>query len=303
MTTRPELTQAAPTAAAPPKAARQARADYRQMERLRQIIIFAILAIGAVSMILPFEWMVATSFSRSANMSMPRIPRLWPEDPSTFNYMVAMTNLPLLRYFWNSVVVTTASTLGLLLFSAMAGYAFAKGRFLGKTALFLMLLTTLMIPFEIRMIPLYLFMRDLGLNDTLWSLILPFVAGGFGTFLMRQYITSIPDELVDAARVDGANEFVIFWRIILPLCGPALAALAVISALWRWNDVLWPLLVISDKDLYTITLGLAAAGRSQGSVTGLVLAQTTLTILPIVALYLLLQRYIVRGIMLSGLKG
>ena len=302
MTMRPELTQAAPAAAAPPTA-RAARADYRQMERLRQIIILVILAVGAVSMLLPFEWMVATSFSRSANMSMPRVPRLWPADPSTFNYVVAMTNLPLLRYFWNSVVVTTVSTLGLLLFSSMAGYAFAKGRFLGKTALFLMLLTTLMIPFEIRMIPLYLFMRDLGLNDTLWSLILPFVAGGFGTFLMRQYISSIPDELVDAARVDGANEFVIFWRIILPLCGPALAALAVISALWRWNDVLWPLLVISDKSLYTITLGLAAAGRSQGSVTGLVLAQTTLTILPIVVLYLLLQRYIVRGIMLSGLKG
>ena len=122
-------------------------------------------------------------------------------------------------------------------------------------------------------------------------------------FLMRQYITSIPNDLVDAARVDGANEIVIFWRIILPLCGPAMAALTILTALWRWNDVLWPLLVISDRKLYTATLGLAIASRSQGIFTGVALANTSLTIIPILVLYLLLQRYIIKGIMLTGLKG
>jgi multiple sugar transport system permease protein len=251
----------------------------------------------------PFEWMLATSLSRSANMAMPRIPQLWPSDPSWFNYRIAITSLPVLRYYWNSFIVTTSATLGYLLFSSMAGYAFAKGRFPGKSALFLLLLTTLMIPFEMRMVPMYLEMRDLHLNDNLLALILPFVAGGFGTFLMRQYMTSIPDELLDAARMDGASEFTIYWRIVLPLCGPVLAALAVLSALWRWNDVLWPLLIISNNKLYTVTLGLAVSGRSQGTLTGVVLANTTLAILPIVVLYILLQRFIVRGIMLSGLKG
>lgn len=300
----PELTQAAtvPVTGQPVRASRLF-ATRRQAERANQLLLAVVLGLGALAMLVPFVWMLSTSLSRGANLAMPRIPRLWPADPSLFNYQVAVKNLPVLRYYWNSLVVTTSATLGLLLFSSMAGYAFAKGRFLGKPVLFLMVLTTLMIPFEIRMIPMYLLMRDLHLNDTLLALILPFVAGGFGTFLMRQYITSIPNELVDAARVDGANEFTIYWRIILPLCGPVMAALAVLSALWRWNDVLWPLLVISDKTLYTVTLGLAVASRSTGTYTGLALAQTSLAVVPIVVLYLLLQRYIVRGVMLSGLKG
>jgi multiple sugar transport system permease protein len=275
----------------------------RNFKRFQQVIIFIIMGIGAIAMIAPFEWMLATSFSRSANVAMPRIPRFWPADPSAFNYKVAITNLPLVRYYVNSLIVTTTSTLGYLFFSSLTGYAFAKGRFVGKSVLFIILLTTLMIPFEIRMIPMYLLMRQLHLNDTYAALILPFITGGFGTFLMRQYISAIPDELIDAARIDGASELTIYARIILPLCGPALAALTVLSALWRWNDVLWPLLVISDRSLYTITFGLAIAGRSQGIFTGVALATSAIAILPLMILYLFLQRYIIKGIMLSGLKG
>jgi ABC-type glycerol-3-phosphate transport system permease component len=146
-------------------------------------------------------------------------------------------------------------------------------------------------------------MRTLHLNNTLAALILPFITGGFGTFLMRQFISTIPDDLIDAARVDGANEFTIYWKVVLPLCGPVLAALAVLTALWRWNDVLWPLLVISDRNLYTVTLGLAIAGRSQGIFTGVALATAALAIFPIIIWYLLLQRYIIRGITLTGIKG
>jgi multiple sugar transport system permease protein len=275
----------------------------RNFKRIQQVIIFIIMAIGAVAMIAPFEWMLATSFSRSANIAMPRIPTFWPADPSTFNYKVAATNLPLVRYYLNSLIVTVSATVGYLFFSSLTGYAFAKGRFVGKSFLFILLLTTLMIPFEIRMIPMYLLMRQLHLNDSYAALILPFISGGFGTFLMRQYISAIPDELIDAARVDGASELTIYTRIVLPLCGPPLAALTVLSALWRWNDTLWPLLVISDRHLFTVTFGLAMASRSQGIFTGVALATSAIAILPIMILYLFLQRYIIRGIMLTGLKG
>src|SRR5260370_16183417 len=301
--TPPQAQQARPAGVARSSAQTPPMAARRQVERVRQIIILIILSIGAITMIVPFEWMLATSLSRSANSAMPRIPTLWPADPSFFNYKISITSLPIATYYLNSLIVTSSATLGLLLFSSMAGYAFAKGRFPGKSALFVVLLTTLMLPFEMRMVPMYLEMRDLHLNDTLLALILPFVAGGFGTFLMRQYISSIPDDLIDAARMDGASEFTIYCAIILPLCGPVLAALTVISALWRRNDVHWPLLVINNNKLHTLTLGLAVEGRSQGTLTGIVLANTALAILPIVVLYVFLQRFIVRGIMMSGLKG
>jgi multiple sugar transport system permease protein len=275
----------------------------RNTARTEQVVILSVLAVGALAMIVPFIWMVGTSFSRNANTAMPKIPQLIPKDLSIFNYTVAVTNLPIFQYYLNSLIVTTITTLGYLFLSSLTGYVFAKGRFPGKTFFFLLLLTSLMIPFEIRMIPLYLMMQSLHLNDSLAALILPFLAGGFGMFLMRQYISAIPDELVDAARVDGANEVMIYWRIILPLCGPALAALAILTALWRWNDVLWPLLVISDRKLYTITLGLAIASRSQGIFTGVALANASLAVVPILILYLVLQRYIIKGIMLTGLKG
>lgn len=291
------------TSSTSPNEPRPTGMSQRNIKRLQQLSIFLILAVGAVAMIAPFEWMLATSFSRSANTAMPRIPRFWPADPSFFNYKVAVTNLPLVRYYLNSLFVTTVSTLGYLFFSSLTGYAFAKGRFVGKSVLFLILLTTLMIPFEIRMIPMYLLMNDLQLNDSYAALILPFISGGFGMFLMRQYISAIPDELIDAARVDGASELTIYARVVLPLCGPALAALAVLAALWRWNDVLWPLLVISDRHLSTITFGLAIAGRSQGIFTGVALATSAIAILPMMLLYLFLQRFIIRGIMLTGLKG
>ena len=298
MTTSENISPANPT-----ETRRGLLSSYRNTKRLQQIMILIIMAIGAIAMIAPFVWMLSTSFSRSANVAMPRIPTFWPSDPSLFNYKVAITNLPLLRYYLNSFIVTVSATLGYLFFSSITGYAFAKGQFVGKSVLFIILLTTLMITFEIRMIPMYQLMRQLHLNDTYWALILPFIAGGFGTFLMRQYISAIPDELIDAARIDGANELTIYARIILPLCGPPLAALTILSALWRWNDVLWPLLVISDRHLYTITFGLAIAGRSQGIFTGVALATSAIAILPLIVLYLFLQRYIIKGIMMTGLKG
>ena len=268
-----------------------------------QTAMAVVLVLGAVVMLLPFLWMLATSLSRKANVSMPRLPVLWPPDPSFFNYVIAAANLPIVRLYINSLVIVGTTTAGYLLFSSIAGYAFAKGRFPGKTVLFILFLATLFIPFETRMIPLYLLIRDLHLNNTYWALIMQFLAGGFGTFLMRQTIATIPDDLIDAARIDGASELRIFVSIVLPLCKPTLATLAIINVIWRWNDVLWPLLVTSNRDLFTVTQGLALAGRSQGIYTGVALATAVMAILPVIVAYLFLQRYVIRSVVSSGVKG
>jgi ABC-type glycerol-3-phosphate transport system permease component len=254
-------------------------------------------------MLVPFGWMIGTSLSREADIAMPRLPRLWPPDPSLFNYHIALANLPIVRYYVNSIIVVGASTIGYLFFSSLTGYAFAKGRFRGRNVLFIAFLMTLLIPFETRMIPLYLLMKDLHLSNTLPALVLPFLVGGFGTFLMRQYISTIPDDLIAAARVDGASEFLIYRRIIVPLCVPALSALAILNILWRWNDVLWPLLVISNPHDYTVTLGLAFEGKSQGSYTGVALATAALAIAPVLVAFIVLQRRIISGITIGGVKG
>lgn len=281
-----------------------ARASRSTMERVRQLSILAVLSIGAVIMILPFWWMVSTSLSRAANVGLPRVPRFWPPDPSLFNYELAADNLPLIQYYLNTAIVVGTTTVAFLFFSSLTGYAFAKGRFPGRNVLFIAFLATLLVPFEMRMIPLYGLMRDLHINNTMAALIVPFLVGGFGTFLMRQYITSIPDDLIDAARLDGASEFAIYRLVILPLCTPVLAALAVINIIWRWNDLVWPLMAVSDRSLYTITLGLALAARgSQQIYVGVALATAALAVLPVVVIYILLQRHIIRGITLTGIKG
>jgi len=277
---------------------RRLPADWRA-----QVSIAVVLVTGALIMVIPFFWMIATSLSRKANSAMPRVPSLWPPDPSFFNYFVAAANLPIFTLYLNSLFIVGTTTIGYLLFSSIAGYAFAKGRFPGKTFLFIVFLATLFIPFETRMIPLYLFIRDMHLNNTYWALILPFLAGGFGTFLMRQTISTIPDELIDAARLDGASELRIFWSIVLPLCKPTLATLAIINVIWRWNDVLWPLLVTSSRDLYTVTQGLALAGKSSGVYVGVALATAVMAILPVIGAYLILQRYVIRSVVSSGVKG
>ncbi|GAA3598248.1 carbohydrate ABC transporter permease [Kribbella ginsengisoli] len=281
----------------------RARSSRRPRGIVTQLTLLAVLSLGAMAMILPFVWMIATSLSRQANISMPRDPSFWPPDPSLFNYRVASANLPVARLYLNSIIVAGGSTIGYLLFSSMTGYAFAKGRFRGKSVLFIAFLSTLLIPFETRMIPLYLLMKKLALTDTLAALIVPFLVGGFGTFLLRQHITTIPDDLIDAARIDGAGEFRIFWTIILPLCKSALAALAIVNVIWRWNDVLWPLLVITTRENQTLTQGLAAAGRASGVFPGVALATAVLAVGPVIIAYLILQRHIIRGVATSGLKG
>jgi multiple sugar transport system permease protein len=269
----------------------------------RQLSAYVILIGGALVFIVPFIWMFTTSLSRKANQGLPRIPTFWPPDPSDFNYMVASANMPIFRFYANSFITVTAVTLGYLFFSSLAGYVFAKGRFPFRGPLFLVFLMTLFIPFPMQMIPLYLLVKDLGLNNSLAGLVVPFLVGGFGIFFMRQAMQSVPDDLVDAARLDGAGELRIYRTVMLPLCGPALVTLAIISVLWRWNDVLWPLLVNSDRNLYTVTQGLAIAGRDQGIFVGVAMATAAMAILPVIVAYAIFQRWIIRGIATTGTRG
>jgi len=269
----------------------------------RQLGAYAILIAGALVFIVPFFWMFTTSLSRKANQGLPRIPTFWPSDPSEFNYTVASANLPLVQFYANTLITVTAVTLGYLFFSSLAGYVFAKGRFPFRGPLFLLFLMTLFIPFPMQMIPLYLLVKDMGLSNSLAGLVVPFLVGGFGIFFMRQAMQSIPDDLVDAARLDGAGEFRIYRAIMLPLCGPALVTLAVISVLWRWNDILWPILVNSERSLYTVTQGLAIAGRDQGTFTGVAMATAAMAIFPVIVAYIVFQRWIIRGIATTGTRG
>ena len=205
-------------------------------------------------------------------------------------------------YLWNSVFITVVATLITLLFNAMAAFALSKYRFGGRHAVFLLIISTLMIPPTIILVPNFLVVSELGLLNSLWGVIWPAVATPTGVFLLRQYMLTIPDELIDAARMDHASEWRIFWRIILPLSAPALAVLAIFSVMWRWNDFLWPLIVLSRSEKFTLQLALNAFQGELTTQWHYLLAMTVITLLPVTLVFAFLQRHITTGIAASGVK-
>jgi multiple sugar transport system permease protein len=275
------------------------RPDHRRGSR---ILLYAALIAGLVLMIGPFVWMILGSFKTTGELR--RLPPTFlPEDPTTANYDELFDRLDFPRYFFNSMVVALFVTAGNLLFCSMLGYALAKLEFPGKRVLFTLMLGTLMVPSIVTFMPLFVLVSNMNLVNTHAGLILPFLVGAFGAFLMRQFIDGIPDELLDAARIDGAGEYRIFFRIILPLCGPALATLAILTFLGSWNAFLWPLVVASTEDMYTLPVALALYAVGQNATRyGLLMAGSVVVVLPIIALFLLLQRYFVRGITMTGIK-
>jgi alpha-1,4-digalacturonate transport system permease protein len=210
-----------------------------------------------------------------------------------YNYM---------RYFTNSVFVTTVATLLTLLINSMAAYAFAKYNFRGRDGLFVMTLAMIMIPLQVILIPMYLVVSSLGLVNTYWGMIIPAAATPTGVFIIRQYMLTIPDELIEAARIDGAGEFRIFARIVLPLCRPALAVVAIFSILWRWNDFLWPLLIAQKEELYTLPVALALLNGQLVVPYNIVLAMSVMSIIPVLFMFVFMQRQIVQGIAQTGIK-
>lgn len=271
---------------------------------LRKILTYTLLALGAVVMIIPFYWMIASSLMTSAEIIARPISFI-PKDPSLAAYRGLRDAIPIYRMYFNSMLVTFCITVGILLTSSTAGYGFAKFHFPGRDVLFLIVLATMMIPFFVVLIPIFWMIGQWGWVNTYQGLIIPHVATAFGIFLMRQYMLSLPDEVLDAARVDGASEFEIYWRIVLPLCTPAFGALTILAFVYQWNAFLWPLVVARSDTMWTVPVGLNALRTyaSNAQVVNMQMAGATMGVVPLLIVFLALQRYFVRGIALTGVKG
>lgn len=304
------------TAADADQVALAARQRVRATQLGARILLYVVLSAGALIVIAPFIWMVSTSLAPGAEVfNWP--PRLIPSDIVFANYTEALFDYEFEIYFWNSLVVAIVATVSVLLFDSLAGYAFAKLRFRGSGPLFALILGTVMIPMQITMIPLFIIFRHIpfaggndwmgaggnGFIDTYAGLIVPWLATTFGTYLMREFFRMLPSELIDAARIDGLSEFQIFWRVYLPLAKPALAAVGVLTFTEVWNTFLWPLIVVSDTEMWTVQLGLSGMKGQYFTEWHLLMAATVISCLPVFVVYLLGQRYFVQGIALSGLKG
>lgn len=221
---------------------------------------------------------------------------------ATENYVEPLVANNFLLFLWNSVFVTTMATLITLLTNSMAAFALSKYRFRGRDAVMLLIVATLMVPLSVILVPLYSVVNATGLLNSLWGVILPTVATPTGVFLLRQYMLTIPDELLEAARMDHASEWQIYWRIVLPLAAPALAVLAIFSVVWRWNDFLWPLIVLSRRETYTLQVGLNTYAGELNVQWHYILAMTVVTMIPVVLVFVFLQRFITTGIAGAGIK-
>lgn len=269
--------------------------------RLAAILLHAALVLGAAATLFPLFWMITASLMPTGEAN-TYPPRILPSRVTFEHYGELFTRLNLGRAFFNSTLLAAAVTLLSLLLNSMAGYAFAKLRFRGRGKVFGFLLAALVLPSQVAILPLFLLLREMHLISTYWGVILPGMASIFGIFLVRQYALSIPDELLDAARIDGASEFRIYSEIVLPLCRPILVTLAIFTFLGTWNDFLWPLVVLTDQSKYTLPVALANLFGEHVQDTELMMAGSVLTVLPVLLLFLFLQRHYIQGLLMGGVK-
>jgi multiple sugar transport system permease protein len=269
----------------------------------QRIAAWIVLLLGSIVMLFPIFWLVTTSLKVKSQVF--KFPPVWIPNPVHWrNYPDALTAVPFDRYAVNTMFITTANIVGVMLSSALVAYAFARLRFPGRDVLFILILSELMLPQTVTLIPRYIEFKELGWIDTWWPLIVPnYFGNAFFIFLLRQFFRTIPRDLSDAAKVDGASELRIFWQIILPLSRPALAVVAIFTFLYNWNDYLEPLIYISSEEKYTMALGLATFRDLLSTEWGLLMAGSTVMILPVVILFFFAQRYFIRGVVLTGLKG
>ena len=272
------------------------------MKRLAApLAVNGLLTLIAAVTLFPLVWMLAVSLMSPGEAS-TYPPPLLPRQATLANYRELFAHAGMGRYLFNSIVLAAGATAVSLLFNVAAGYAFAKLRFPGRTGLFRLMLGALVIPSQVAMVPLFLLLKQMGLINTYGGVIVPAMASIFGIFLVRQYALSIPDDLLDAARIDGASEFHIFRAIVIPVLKPIIVTLAVFTLLGTWNDFMWPLIVLSDQDLYTLPVALASLSREHVADNELMMAGAVVTTLPVLALFLLLQRYYVQGLMAGSVK-
>jgi len=268
---------------------------------IRVLVLHFTLVAAAGAALLPLLWMLSASLM-PAGEATAFGHHLLPTTVTFEHYRALFTRLNLARDAANSALLAAAVTLISLALNSMAGYAFAKFRFAGRDRIFRVLLAALVIPGQVAMLPLFLMLREMGCINSYWGVIIPGMASIFGIFLIRQYALSIPDSLLDAARIDGAGEFRIYWSLVLPVCKPILVALAIFTFMGTWNDFLWPLIVLTDSDMYTLPVALANLVGEHVQDTELMMAGSVLTVLPVVILFMALQRYYIEGIMSGGVK-
>lgn len=269
---------------------------------MKKVLLHSALIFGALLTLFPLMWMVSASFmQRGEATTYP--PHLVPHAPSFEQYRELFVRLRIGRAFFSSAVISIVTTLFSLLFNSMAGYAFARLRFRGRDRVFTLLLAALVIPAQVGMLPLFLLMKSLGLVNTYWGVIIPSLASVFGIFLIRQFMLSIPQELLEAARIDGAGEWRIYWSVVMPLARPILATLAIFTFMTTWNDFMWPLIVLSDQALQPLPVALASLSREHVPDNELMMAGAVVTVLPVIALFLALQRHYLQGLMLGSVKG
>lgn len=270
--------------------------------RLHAWLVNGALWLLAILSLVPLGWMISVSFM-SAGEANAFPPPLLPERPGLGAYRRLFERMGMGRYLFNSLLISLSITALSLLVNAMAGYAFAKLRFRGRERIFRLLLAALVVPAQVAMLPLFLLMKQLGLVNSYAGVILPALATVFGVFLVRQYARGIPDELLEAARIDGAGEARIFFRIVLPLLAPVLATLAVFTFMASWNDFMWPLIVLTDQAHYTLPVAMAVLSREYYMEVETMMAGAVVTVAPVLLLFLLLQRYYIQGLLLGSIKG
>jgi ABC-type glycerol-3-phosphate transport system permease component len=264
--------------------------------------IYLVLGLGAVLMLFPLFWMLTTAF-KSENEIFATPTQWLPSQLHLENFSIPFQEKPFVRWFFNSMVVAIAITVGNLLIASLAGYGFAKFKFVGRELMFGLILATFMIPIQVTMIPLFFIVKGLGWVDSYWGLIVPVMVDAFGIFLMRQFIQDIPNDYLDQARIDGAGELRIWWSVVLPMCWPILSALGILTFLTNMDELLWPLIIVTNEQLRTIPLGLATFQNAYQTIYNQLMAMATLAMLPTFVVFVIFQRRIIQGMTLTGLKG
>lgn len=268
---------------------------------VRRIFIHLLLFVGIAITLAPFIWMISTSFKSSESVF--TFPPQWiPKHPTIEQYQALFREVNFLQFFKNSVIVAFGITLFSLFLNSLGGFAFAKHKFPGREKIFALLLATMMVPGQITMIPVFLMLKSVGLINSYWGLIIPAGASAFGIFLMRQFITTIPTDLIESARIDGCSEFRIYWTIILPLCKPVIAALGIFTFMGSWNAFLWPLIIMIKENMYTLPVALANLSGQHATKFGLLMAGAVVVVIPVLIVFIVAQRYVIKGVAVTGLK-
>jgi len=274
--------------------------NYNKRMEPAKVIRWTILFLGGIVMIMPIVFMMSTSFKWPHEIYNLKI---IPDDPTIENYTYVLEDGRFYKWFLNSLIIATITTISAVIFDSLVGYTLCKFRFRGRMIVFIAILSTLMIPTEMLVIPWYLMAKDFGWLNSYWGIMFPGVMTAFGTFLMKQFFEGVPDDFLEAARIDGLNEFQIWWTVAMPLVTPAISALAIFIFLGNWTAFIWPLIVTNDPDLYTLPVGLTTFSVEQSVEWELIMTGAALATIPTLIVFLVFQRYIIRGVVMTGLKG